>query len=129
MPRKTKTGSDCSILNGDFYYEDARQFSIESEMFAEEIEGDSVKSIRVISLASNWKQYTYVGMVEIEEMIDFEMTLRKEKRGQKNHWYAYRRFAGKLFKRYVGRSESVTQSRLIEIARALPARTKTIKVS
>lgn len=129
MTRKTKTAQDISIVDGYLYFEDCKQFSISSEEFSEEIEIESVKAIRVISLASNWKQYTYVGMIEIEEMIDFEFTIRKEKRGQKNHWYAYRRFAGKLFKRYVGTSDQVTQSRLVEIARALPARTQVIKVS
>jgi len=129
MARKTKTAQDISIVDGFLYFEDCKQFSIHSEEFADEIEVSSVKAIRVISLANNWKEYNYVGSVMVTEMIDFEFTIRKEKRGNKNHWYAYRRFGGKLFKRYVGTSEQVTQSRLIEIAQALPAKTKIIEVS
>ncbi len=48
-------------------------------------------------------------------------TARKEtsKRGQANYWYGYRKINGKLHKRYIGKSEDVTHTRLQEIAIAL----------
>lgn len=121
--RQTKTGYEVSIHDGYLYFEDIRQFPITEEHFHEEIEFEGVRSIRVVSLSSNWQQYVYLNGQEFIENINMEFTLRKEKRGNKNHWYAYRRFGGKLHKKYVGDSSQITPQRLIEIARALPAKT------
>lgn len=122
MARKTKTGQDASIVNGYFCYSEAKQFPITSELFAEEIDNPSLKAIRVISMPSNWINYTWVGNVQMIEDIDFEMTLRKEIRSGKSYWYAYRRFGGKLHKRFVGTSDRITPALLLEIAQKLPAK-------
>lgn len=122
MERKTKTGQDAAIVNGDFFYEESRQFPITSELFAEEIDSPSLKAIRVISLSSNWINYTWVGSIQMIEDIDMQMTLRKEIRSGKPYWYAYRRFGGKLHKRFVGSSDRITPTLLVEIARKLPGK-------
>ena len=49
-----------------------------------------------------------------------QFTLRKENRAGKLHWYAYRKAGGVQFKRYVGYDESITPSRLLEVAQKLP---------
>jgi hypothetical protein len=65
-------------------------------------------------------------------------TARKEtsKTGQADYWYAYRKVAGKLHKRYAGKSEDMSFFRLYEVATALdtspePRRTalKTVDVT
>ncbi len=119
--RNTKTGDDCCIMNGALYFSEARQFSIDSELFCETIEHESVKAIRVISLSTEWFEREWIGDGMYKNELSLEMTLRKEKRGNKNHWYAYRRFAGKLHKRYVGVSENVTGDRLVAVAQKIPA--------
>ena len=43
---------------------------------------------------------------------DTGLTVRCEARRQGVFWYAYKRIAGKLIKRYVGKSEVVTLARL-----------------
>lgn len=48
-------------------------------------------------------------------------TARKEtsKTGQADYWYAYRKVAGNLHKRYIGKSEDMSIFRLHEVATAL----------
>src|SRR5579884_2144885 len=43
----------------------------------------------------------------------------KRRRGNEGYWYAYRRYEGRMLKRYVGRSEQVSMERLEEIATLL----------
>ena len=55
-------------------------------------------------------------------------TVRKEK---SDYWYGYRKVAGKLHKRYIGRSLEVTQEKLESVAEDLdsPALLETHKVT
>lgn len=122
MARKTKTGQDASIVNGYFCYSESEQFPMTSELFADEIDNPSLKAIRVVSMSSSWINYVWVGSQQMIEDICMEMTLRKETRSGKSYWYAYRRFGGKLYKRFVGTSDRITPTLLIEIARKLPAK-------
>lgn len=120
-PRQSKVRNIASIVHGDLYFEDVRQCCLESDVAAELLEDASLKAIRLISLSSAWIVREWVDMhSRVTSEVNFEMTLRKEKRGQANHWYAYRRVFGKLYKRYVGQSEQVTESRLLEIAKLMP---------
>lgn len=120
QPRMTKTGWIASIHNGDLYFEDVRQCRINDA--AELLDDDpTLKAIRVVSVSSNWVERAYYGDgVTHLENIDMQFSLRKEKRGSGWRWYAYRRVFGTLYKRYVGRSDDLTEDRLVEIARALP---------
>ena len=47
------------------------------------------------------------------------ISVRKEQRRQGFLWYAYRRVNGKLNKRYVGKTDTLTSERLDEIATEL----------
>jgi len=80
------------------------------------------KAIRVVSLDHDYIQRTWLetGSKIIEEL-SVEMTLRAEMRSGRRHWYAYRRVFNKLHKRYVGTDEKVTQTRLLDIAKAMPS--------
>lgn len=121
MARKTKTGYDTSIQNGILYFEDCSQCKVTDDVFSQIIGDGYTKTIRLISLNSNWSERVWIeGVGSQTERIDFEMTLRREIRSSKGHWYAYRRSAGKLHKRYVGDDESVTEERLIQVARHMP---------
>jgi LuxR family maltose regulon positive regulatory protein len=44
------------------------------------------------------------------------ISLRKEGRRHGFFWYAYRRASGRLYKRYVGRSDQLTLAKLDEVA-------------
>src|SRR5687768_11960092 len=46
-------------------------------------------------------------------------TVRRERRRRGQYWYAYRRRAGKLYKRYVGKTDELTLDRLNAAADAL----------
>jgi len=123
-PRDTKTAWNTSIRNGDLYFEDVRQCSIdERDRFEDCIAHE--KAIRLISLDSGWFQREWLGDTLVKSDLDFELTLRAEKRSGVIHWYAYRRVLGVLHKRYVGQSDRLTAARLIEICRVMP----TTKVS
>lgn len=122
MKRKCKTAFETAIVDGYLYFEEAVQCDITDPIFTEMIEEKTLTSIRLISLSSSWQQRVWLDYsVSIIEQINMEMTLRKEKRGQLNHWYAYRRVLGRLHKRYVGTSEQVTEKRLLEIAQKMPS--------
>lgn len=119
--RQTKTGAETSIVNGILYFEDCNQCKVTDEVFPEIIGDGYTKTIRLVSLAADWIEHVWLdGVGMVKEDIDFEMTLRREIRCGRGHWYAYRRVMGKLNKRYVGTDENVTQKRLVEVARAMP---------
>lgn len=120
--RQTKTGRDASIVDGILYFEDARQCAVDDEQFKDIIGDGYTNSIRLVSLASNWVQNVWLDYnVKIQETIKFEMTLRREIRSGRGHWYAYRRVATKLHKRYVGTDENINQERLLAIAQKMPS--------
>jgi len=112
---------ETSIYQGALYFEDCKQADVDTDTFIEMIEHPSVQVIRLVSLSSNWMESVWIdGQGFQKEMIDIEMTLRKEIRSGRAYWYAYRRVLGKLHKKFVASSENVTQASLLEIARAMP---------
>lgn len=120
--RKCKTLNDARIVGGHIFFEDVRQCSLLDELASEMLDDKYLTSIRLVSLSSDWQQRVWLDYnLNRVEQINMEMTLRKEQRGQKAHWYAYRRVLGKLHKRYVGYSEQITESRLLEIAQKMPS--------
>jgi LuxR family maltose regulon positive regulatory protein len=52
----------------------------------------------------------------------YRLTLRKEKRRQRDYWYAYLKNDGKLHNAYVGRPEDVTADRLEQVGSHLIAK-------
>lgn len=120
--RNTKTGSETSIQNGALYFEDCKQCDVDSAAFAEIIGDGYTKSIRLISLDRAWYETEYIGFTDakISQFINMQMTLRREVRSGRGHWYAYRRVLGKLHKRYVGTDETIDQKTLLEVAKKMP---------
>lgn len=120
--RATKTGNDTSIINGVLYFEDVKQCAVDSPDFAEMIGDGTLTSIRVISLDTAWYTVEYIDMdSKIKDDVNVQMTLRREIRSGRGHWYAYRRVLGTLYKRYVGNDDVIDQKRLLTVARALPS--------
>lgn len=120
--RTTKTGRETVIVNGDLFFEDARQCHIDDETMKDIIGDGYTNAIRVMSLNYDWEQTVWLTYeTKIVEQINVEMTLRREIRWNRGHWYAYRRVAGKLHKRYVGTDDAINQSRLLEVARKMPS--------
>lgn len=112
---------DTSIFDGVLYFEDCSQAKVDTDQFVEIIDHKTVMVIRLFSLDKLWCESVWIdGQGYQKEMIDTELTLRKEMRSGSGHWYAYRRVLGKLHKKYVGTSENVTQSRLLDVCRAMP---------
>lgn len=121
QPRKTIVGSATSIREGWLYFEDERMAEIGSDKFEELLEDKHTTTIRLESLAKNWQSHEWLSGVGFTNFsIKLEMTLRREVRSGRNHWYAYRKVGGVQFKRYVGQSDRVTTKRLVEIAQKLP---------
>lgn len=121
-PRNTKSGLEASIQNGSLYFEDVRQCAVDEDRFKDIIGDGYTKAIRVISLDKQWFQNVWIDYgVKLKEDINTEMTIRREIRGLRGHWYAYRRVHGKLHKRYVGTDELITQARLLEVAQKMPS--------
>jgi hypothetical protein len=119
--RKQYFDYDTSIYDGVLYFEDCKQAIMGTENFTEIISHKSVTSIRLFSFAKDWVENVWVDSQGYQrEMIDTELTLRKEMRSGVGTWYAYRRVLGKLHKKHVGQSENVTQERLLEVCRAMP---------
>jgi hypothetical protein len=119
--RATKTGRETSIVNGKLYFEDAMQCAVDSSLFAEIIGDGTVKSIRVTSLDTAWYTTEWIDYdSKVSSDVNVQMTLRREIRSGRGHWYAYRRVLGTLYKRYVGNDDLITQKRLLDVARALP---------
>lgn len=119
QPRQSKVRSETSIESGRLYFEDVCQCSMDDELFQEMLDDKHLIAIRVVSLAHNWHEREWYAP-DVQLNINLEMTLRKERRAALDHWYAYRRVGGQLFKRYVGHSEQVTEKRLVEVAQHLP---------
>jgi hypothetical protein len=120
--RSTKTGTETSIKDGVLFFEDARQCHIDDDAFPEIIGDGYTKTIRVISLSSEWIRNVWLDNgIKVKEDIDVGMTLRREIRSGRGYWYAYRRVFGKLHKCFVGTDENVTQTRLLDIAKAMPS--------
>lgn len=128
-PRKTPTStSGYSIVGGVLYCEDARQCAVSDDCFAEMIEHESVTSIRVISLSEESYFRSYVTYdTSVIERLDCQMTLRKEVRSGNTFWYAYRRTAGKLNKRYVGKSAWLNEESIFSVAKGMPRSMKMIR--
>lgn len=119
--RQTKTAGEASIIGGALYFEDARQCAVDDERFGDIIGDGYTRAIRVVSLDREWYQNVWIDLhSKVREDINVQMTLRREIRSGRGHWYAYRRFAGTLHKRYVGDDQNITQGRLLDVARALP---------
>lgn len=120
--RRTKTGEETSIRNGQLYFEDAIQCPVDSPNFAEIVGDGYTSSIRLVSLSTGWYEREWmseVGFVNYD--INMQMTLRREVRSGRGYWYAYRRVLGKLHKRYVGQDEELTEKLLLQIAQKMPS--------
>jgi hypothetical protein len=121
-PRQSKIRSQCSIVDGALYFEDAHQCALDSGMAVDMLDDRHLTAIRVVSLSSGWQQRIWIPEVGfVTEDINLEMTLRKERRGLLDHWYAYRRVLGTLYKRYVGHSEQINEQKLLKVAMSLPS--------
>lgn len=121
--RRTKTGFETSIVDGYLYFEDVRQCRVGSDDFFAMIDEKYVTSIRLVSLSTDWETTQYITPdVSVKEMVNFELTLRKEMRKGKPYWYAYRRVLGTLHKRYLGASDQMTQWKLAKLAYDMPSR-------
>lgn len=121
-PRMTKTGYETCIMGGTLFFEDAAQCPVDSPQFAEIIGDGYTNAIRLFSLSKGWYEREWmseVGFVNYD--INVQMTLRREVRSGKGYWYAYRRVLGKLYKRYVGQDEEITEKRLLTIAQKMPS--------
>lgn len=119
--RHCKTAWSAAIVGGFIFFEDVVQANLYDESATEILDDEYLRAIRVVSLSDDWQlNVTFGDGTTIKEDINMQMTLRKEKRGNLDHWYAYRRVFGKLHKRYVGTSEKIVPSRLVQIARVLP---------
>lgn len=119
--RNTPTARDTSIVNGVLYFEDARQCDLDAPLTAAIIGDGYCKAIRVVSLSTAWYKDVYLGGDGFrQEFVNVQMTLRREIRSGRGHWYAYRRVMGKLYKRYVGDDEAIDQRRLLDVAQKLP---------
>jgi len=115
------TREEYTIRNGNLDFEYDTQCRVGDDIFYQMLDDKYVSKIRVLSLSSEWDLNVYLDNgAKIVEKIDTIFTMYKEHRGNKDHWYAYRRCMGKLAKRYVGATEDVTEVRLWEIARKLP---------
>jgi hypothetical protein len=89
-----------SVVQGTVETGDSKAFKLDSSEGSTWIE--SVNSFRFVPTRPN-KPYT----------------VRKELGKGGEYWYGYRRVAGKLQKKYIGRSSNVTTAKLEEIAAAL----------
>lgn len=114
--RSTPTGNENAVIDGWTWQDGEREFFIGSEEFTDLLERDSIASIRIESLSIQWVERTYHDAnLKTDRPLNVQMTLRKEIRSGRAYWYAYRR-VGKLYKRYVGQSYTVTERRIVEIA-------------
>lgn len=53
-----------------------------------------------------------------------QMTVRKEKRRHTFYWFAYTKWVGKLHNCYIGRSDTLTQTRLEQVVTLLHQRAR-----
>lgn len=122
LPRQTAVRDQASIEHGEIYFEDVRQCSLEDDIATEILDDRNLTAIRVVSLKTDWQLRVQITSdTQVLEHIKIEMTLRKERRGELDHWYAYRRVLGTLHKRYVGHSENINEEKLLKVARSLPS--------
>ena len=126
MARKSAVGSVYAVVGGMLWYEGSEAlYMVDDDNFKRLLESPYTTAIRIESLSTNWEKKEWVSWdIAVVETIDTEFTIRKERRGVTNHWYAYRKVHGTQYKRYVGRSEDVTERRLLEIAQKLPTKGK-----
>jgi hypothetical protein len=114
--------AEAAIYRGHLFFEDAHQCAVDDDNFKDIIGDGYTNAIRLVSLDNEWIVNVELQPgIKIKENLNMEMTLRREIRSGRGHWYAYRRVAGKLHKRYVGTDENVTQHRLLEIAQKMPS--------
>lgn len=119
--RKQYFEYETSIFEGKLYFEDCAQADMDTDEFVEIIDHKTVTVIRLFSLDKLWCENVWIdGQGFQREMVDTELTIRKELRSGVGHWYAYRRVLGVLHKKYVGDSSKVTQQRLLEVCKAMP---------
>lgn len=120
--RATKTAREFSIVNGQLFCEDAFQANVDTELFKEILGDGYTKAVRVISLDTAWYLTEWIDFdSKVNSDINVQMTLRREIRSGRGHWYAYRRVFNKLHKRYVANDDNITQKRLLDVARSFPA--------
>lgn len=120
--RFTPVRRDSSIVDGVLYFEDAKQCEVDSDQMQHIIGDGYTNAIRVVSLDTTWIQNVWISYdIKVKETIKVEMTLRRELRSGRGHWYAYRRVHTKLHKRYVGTDDSINQQRLLDVARKMPS--------
>lgn len=120
MTRKTKTANSFAISDGNFYIDGIEEYSIEDRKFRLMLEDAGTKSVRVQSLRTEYYQEFWNGGAYMRDSINVEMSLRAEIRNGKKHWYAFRKRGGKLYKRYVGYSDQITEKKIVEIANKMP---------
>ena len=120
--RVTKTGRETVIIAGQLFFEDARQCHIDDETMKDVIGDGYCNAIRLESLDTRWMETVWLTYdIKRTDEINVQMTLRREIRHNRGHWYAYRRVATKLHKRYVGTDDAINQKRLLEIAQKMPS--------
>ena len=116
-----------SIRDGILYMHDE---VADEDIFCGRLDNDedpvnlpACRVVRLESLSSDWYRRVYIPETGqfLTEDINVQMTLRSEERSGELYMYAYRRVFGKLHKRYVGRATEITQQRLLDVAKKLPA--------
>lgn len=119
--RRTPTGQDISIRAGYLIVGGEQMMLVDETAFGDYLMQGRVSSIRVESLTSKWTETNWIDMfTKVVSAINPQMTLRREIRSGKGHWYAYRRVGGHLYKRYVGSDLAITETRLANVARSMP---------
>ena len=127
MARKTKTARSSAIVRGVLFFEDVEQGKLVNQFSTDEqkeeweavLSDKHLTEIRLETIAVDWAIRTWhgEGIEPTEKPILMEMTLRKENVKGKPYWYAYRGQGGRLLKRYVGKSDAVTEEKLVSIAK------------
>lgn len=118
--RQTPLRNVTAIIDGWICLDGIPEWQMDTEAAELFFDDKHTTSLRLVSLSANWysnEWVTGVGYAKFD--ISVQMTLRKEIRSGRAHWYAYRRAGGKLLKRYVGQSDRITSKRLVEVARTL----------
>lgn len=118
MVRQSKVArEDYRITGGMLFYGDEYLCEVGTQSFIRIADTKTTKAIRVQSLDEGDDTYVeWNGNEYAEYRTDAEFTIRQEIRGGKIVWYAYRRVAGKLHKRYVGYATDLTREKLWEVA-------------
>ena len=90
----------ASVVQGTIETEGGKVFELDSPRGSAWLE--SIGSFRYVPIGAN-KPYT----------------VRQEKKKGGDYWYGYRKVAGKLHKKYIGKSSELSRAKLEEIAEAL----------